>query len=263
MSRQWAELLAVAEAAVAEAEDVFLERFGAPPYVDKGQSDFATEADLAIERLLRDRLTAATGIPVLGEENGGVAAGLTWVVDPIDGTANYAVRNPMSAVLVALLAEAEPVVAVTSIPVVGYRLATYAGGPITLNGQPFRPEAHPDEVLAQVGFSSVASQSGSEFSSAFRQRLLAELAKTFLRPRITGSVGVDLAFTTMGVFGGSVSLSPYSWDNAAGVLLARNAHRVVTDSKGNPWTPESVGVIAGAPASHDAILTTMTRALRR
>ncbi|AIG64393.1 fructose 1,6-bisphosphatase [Corynebacterium atypicum] len=259
--RDWAGLLRVAEEAVSKAERVFIQRLGAPPSVTKGPADFATQADLDIEALLRAELGRRTGIPVLGEEGGGgLGEQPTWVVDPIDGTANYSVNNPMAAILISLLDHGQPVVAVTSIPVVARRLATYAGGPITLNGKYFTPDPNPDDVPAQVGFSSVASPSGSDYSSRFRQTLLAELAKTFLRPRITGSVGVDLAFTAMGVFGGALSLSPHLWDNAAGVLLARAAGRVVTDAAGRPWTPRSVGVVAGAPASHEAIMTTIARA---
>lgn len=256
-------MLAVAVDAVKAAEEVFLDRIGAPPSVAKGEHDFATQADLDIESLLRVRL-AATGIPVLGEEGGGdVHAERTWVVDPIDGTANYSVGNPMAAILVSLLVHGQPVVAVTSIPVVGRRLAVTEGGPITVNGEEITPDPNPDAIPAQVGFSSVASPSGSEFTSHFRQNLLAELASTFLRPRITGSVGVDLAFAATGTFGGALSLSPHPWDNAAGVLLARAAGRRVTDIHGEEWTPDSRGGVAGAPASHEAILTTIARVRER
>ncbi|RNE49760.1 inositol monophosphatase [Corynebacterium alimapuense] len=256
------ELLAIAEAVADDAEAMFLAGVGADPAALKNPGDFATEVDLAIEAYLRQALTQLTGIPVLGEESGGVLDHhAVWVVDPIDGTANYAAGNPMCSILIALLVEDQPVVALTSIPLFNRRLTAYTGSPVMVNGQPVPPLAEVDPLNAQIGFSSIASQVRSTFPSLLRQGLLAELSATYLRPRITGSVGIDLAFTAQGIFGGAVSFSPHVWDNAAGVMLMRAAGGVVTDTEGNEWTPASIGVVAGTPRAHEAIMSTMDRIL--
>ena len=78
-----------------------------------------------------------------------------------------------------------------------------------------------------------------------------------MRPRISGSVGVDLAFVALGIYQAAVSFSPHIWDNAAGVLLARSAGAVVTDTEGGPWTLDSTGAIVGTPAAHATVLSTM------
>lgn len=253
-------LLRVAEAVVAEAERIFLRGLGADPFELKPAGDFATQVDLEIERFLRRHLSETTGIPVYGEESGGpIHQSPVWVVDPIDGTANYAAGNPMCSILVSLLVEGQPVVAVTAIPVLGRRLTAWEGSPLLVNGKAVTPQRNPDKRIAQIGFSSVASPSNSQYPSLVRQGLLSLLAETYLRPRITGSVGVDLAFTAQGIFGGAVSFSPHVWDNAAGVMLVRAAGGVVTDTSGNTWTPESPGVVAGGAAAHAAILSTMDR----
>jgi len=252
------ELLAVAEAVCDDAERMFIDGVGSDPAAMKSPGDFATEVDLAIEAYLRQALTQFTGIPVLGEEAGGnYSHDAVWIVDPIDGTANYAAGNPMCAILISLLVDDRPVAAVTSMPLIGRRLTAFEGGPVRLNGRPITPLTEADQLVAQVGFSSVASQVRSQFPSLLRQGLLAELAATYLRPRITGSVGVDLAFTAQGIFGGAVSFSPHVWDNAAGVMLIRANGGVVTDIEGNEWTPRSIGVVAGTARAHEAIMSTM------
>ncbi|AKK06386.1 inositol monophosphatase/fructose-1,6-bisphosphatase family protein [Corynebacterium mustelae] len=254
------ELYHIAEAVVDEAERMFRQGIGAHPSHIKDAGQFATEMDLAIEQVLREQLTALTGLPVFGEEYGGQQGTFTWVVDPIDGTANYAAGNPMSAILLSLMSDNQPVLAITSVPLVAQRFGAFDSSPLFINGQPQRPLTERPRVAAHVGFSSVSSTTGSkkaQFPSLMRHGLLAELTKTYLRPRITGSVGIDLAYTAAGIFGGAVSFSPHVWDNAAGVLLCRAAGAKVTDLDGNEWTSKSLGAIVGTDNAHETILSTM------
>ncbi|AGF72835.1 inositol monophosphatase family protein [Corynebacterium halotolerans] len=256
------ELLAIAEAIVDDAERMFLAGVGADPSQLKQPGDFTTDVDLAIEDHLRRTLTRMTGLPVYGEESGGTLDHrAVWVVDPVDGTSNYAAGNPMCAILVSLLVDNQPVAAVTSMPMLHRRLTAFEGSPLLVNGRAASPLTESSPLIAQVGFSSVASPLDSPISSIVRQGLLSDLAETFLRPRITGSVGVDLAFAAQGIFGGAVSFSPYVWDNAAGVMLVRAAGGVVTDIEGKAWTPGATGVIAGTRAAHEEIMSTMNRIL--
>lgn len=116
------------EALVREASvilDAAAQRFvaghGAEGVVFKGGKDFATEEDLAIERMVVQALTERTGIGVHGEEFGGPAvdSGLVWVVDPIDGTVNYAAGSPMAAILLGLMSDGVPVAGLTWLPFMG------------------------------------------------------------------------------------------------------------------------------------------------
>lgn len=133
-------MLEVAVAAVEDAERLFTDGLGAMPAHHKKQGDFATEVDLAIEALLRSRLREETGIDVYGEEAGGVYnPEATWIVDPIDGTSNYAAGNPSCAILATLVLDDEPVVAVTSIPTLRTRLTAVKGGPVHLAAARCRP----------------------------------------------------------------------------------------------------------------------------
>lgn len=253
-------LLAIAEAVVDDCEKVFLAGLGTAPRVPKGNHDFATTADLQIEAMLRRDLTTLTGIPVYGEEGGGsLDDPAVWVVDPIDGTSNYAAGNPMCAILISLLYEGRPIVALCSLPTMGKRLTAYEGSPLMINGAAQPPLAQAGQEAEQIGFGSLVASSSHGFHTRLRQELLAALVSTHTRLRVTGSVGVDLAFTAMGIFTAAVTFSPFAWDNAAGVLLVQAAGGQATDLSGNPWTTESVGIVAGAKDKHQHILTTINQ----
>lgn len=251
-------MLAVAEAVMDDADALFLQGFGSAPAHMKSSSDFATEVDMAIEAHMRSMLSMLTGIEVYGEETGGATSGTRWVIDPIDGTANYAASNPMSAILVSLLVDDQPVLGITSMPMLGKRLTAYEGSPLMINGQPQDPLQEQSHLVAHIGFSSLASARTSTFPSAQRRELLTELTESYLRPRITGSVGIDLAFTAEGIFGACVSFSPHIWDNAAGVMLMRAAGATVTDAQGNPWQPGR-GVVAGTKQAHEVLMSKINK----
>ncbi|MDR7329678.1 putative inositol 1-monophosphatase ImpA [Corynebacterium guangdongense] len=258
------DMLAHAVRVVEEAEAMFIAGLGSDPASLKFPGDFATEIDVEIESTVRRMLTQATDIPVFGEEAGGVyQPEATWIVDPIDGTSNYAAGNPLSAILVSLVLDDEPVVAVTSIPMLSRRLTAVKGRGVTVNGRRADPIRNRSPLVAQVGYSSVGAQYSSRFPTSMRLEVLARLSESALRPRITGSVGVDLALTAQGTFDGAVSFSPYMWDNSAGVLLVREAGGVVTDIAGDPWVPKSTGVVAGTEAAHREIMSTMNKILAK
>src|SRR6478672_1766766 len=104
--------------------------------VAKLGNDFATEVDLAIERQVVQALESATGIGVHGEEFGGapIDSPLVWVLDPIDGTFNYAAGSPMAAILLGLLRDGEPVAGLTWVPFTGERFTAVVGKPLRSNG---------------------------------------------------------------------------------------------------------------------------------
>lgn len=247
-------VLASVWAAMDEAEAIFRDHVGAAPSVAKPGGDFATEADLAIERLLRERLGKSH--PVFGEEAGGnIHEDLVWVVDPIDGTSNYSTGNPNCGIIVCLLDHGQPAAAVISLPNFGIRVSAERGGPLQVTGRDHAAGLdEPRPYVSQVGFGSIVSPPDSRFPTRLRHQLLGELAAEYPRLRITGSVGVDLAFTALGVFGGAVSFSPHVWDNAAGVLLVQAAGGVATDLRGEPWQPLSQGVLAGTSEVHQTLL---------
>lgn len=255
--------LAVAEEAADIARGQFVEGIGAAPALYKGSNDFATEVDLQIETTLREHLTASTGIPVLGEEEGGQKIdSALWVVDPIDGTANFSSGNPNCAVLISLVVDGQPVASVTDVPMLNMRLTGVEGSPVTLNGAELPRISDVAPASNQVGVGAVGTDDSSRVPPDSRLRLIKALEYSNMRPRISGSVGLDLAFVAQGIYEAAVSFSPFPWDNASGVLLARCAGAVVTDVDGEPWSMGSLGVIAGSPEVHESVLRTM-KAIQR
>lgn len=247
--------LQAAESAVSAAREIFLNELGAAPALHKGPGDFATAADLAVEELLRTELTGSTGIDVVGEEHGGqLSQEACWVVDPIDGTSNYSAGNPNCAILVTLLLECQPAVAVVDAPLLNMRLTALDGQPVHLNGEPLPRVGTATAAAPHVGIGSVFSRDRPRMPSNQRVELAGELTRVGLRPRISGSVGVDLAFAAQGIYQAAVSFSPHVWDNAAGILLARSAGVVATAGDGSRWEPGKTGAVVGNPAAHAAVM---------
>lgn len=224
--------------------------------VAKPGNDFATEVDLAIERQVVKALEEATGIGVHGEEFGGAAidSHLVWVLDPIDGTFNYAAGLPTAAILLGLLRDGEPVAGLTWLPFTDQRYTAVSGGPLYLNGvaQPALVEAELRDSIVGVGTFNIDSH--GEFPGRYRMAVLEQLSRRCSRIRMHGSTGIDLAYTSAGILGGAISFGHHAWDHAAGVALVRAAGGVVTDLAGDDWTPTSRSALAGVPSVHAQIL---------
>jgi len=249
-------LLDIASEILDGAAERFIQGIGAPSAVAKGSNDFATEFDLELERTVSAALRERTGIAVHGEEFGGpqLTSGTTWVLDPIDGTFNYSSGHPLSAVLLALVHDGEPVIGLTWLPLLGRRYVAVHGGPLLIDGEPV--PSLPTGKLAEsmIGFGTFNLDSHGRIPGRFRFDLLGSLSRLSSRVRMHGSTGIDLAFTASGVLGGAVVFGHHPWDNAAGVALVRAAGGVVTDLAGEPWTITSGSVLAAAPGVHAELL---------
>src|ERR1700754_921549 len=136
-------LVAEASAILDVAAKPFVAGHRADSAVSKRGDDFATNVDLAIERQVVDALVSATGIPVHGEEFGGadLDSPWVWILDPVDGTFNYAAGSPMAAILLGLLRDGEPVAGLTWLPFMNERYAAGSGGPGMKKGGPQPPLA--------------------------------------------------------------------------------------------------------------------------
>ncbi|WP_246541118.1 inositol monophosphatase family protein [Mycobacterium spongiae] len=249
-------LVARASIILDSATEPFVAGHRADSAVPKKGNDFATEVDLAIERQVVAALVADTGISVHGEEFGGPAidSGLVWVLDPVDGTFNYAAGSPMAAMLLGLLHHGDPVAGLTWLPFTDQRYTAIAGGHLVKNGAP-QPRLIPSELAATlVGVGTFSADSRGRFPGRYRLAVLENLSRVCSRLRMHGSTGIDLVYVADGILGGAISFGGHVWDHAAGVALVRAAGGVATDLAGEPWTPESCSVLAAAPGVHDEII---------
>ena len=251
------------DALVAQAAEIldaaarpFVEGHRADSAVQKKGNDFATEVDLAIERQVVAALNAKTGIEVHGEEFGGadVDSPLVWVLDPIDGTFNYAAGSPMAAILLALLRDGEPVAGLTWLPFTDQRYTAVIGQPLCANGVAQPPLKSAGLADCVVGTGTFNIESRGRFPGRYRVALLESLSRHCNRIRMHGATGVDLAYTAAGILGGAISFGCHVWDHAAGVALIRSAGGIVTDLAGEAWTPKSQSALAGSPGVHDELL---------
>jgi myo-inositol-1(or 4)-monophosphatase len=249
-------LVSVASTILDAAVPRFLDGHRADSAVSKKGNDFATEIDLAIERQVVSALLATTGIGVHGEEFGGadVDSPWVWVLDPIDGTFNYAAGSPMAAILLALLHDGDPVAGLTWLPFIDERYTAVAGGPLIKNGKPQPSLDTTDLADTLIAVGTFSADSRGRFPGRYRLALLEDLSRVSSRLRMHGSTGIDLVYVADGILGAAISFGGHVWDHAAGVAQVRSAGGIVTDLAGEPWTPTSDSVVAAAPGAHAEIL---------
>lgn len=229
----------------------------------KGDRDLASDLDFTIERELRAFLRHATpAIGFLGEEEEGCTglAELQWVLDPIDGTANFVRGIPLCAVSLGLLHRDDAVLGVIELPFLGSRYAAARGDGASLNGQPIKASTVEDLSEAIVAIGDYAVGPDASAKNRLRLALTARLAEKAQRVRMTGSAALDLAWLAEGRIDAALTLSNHAWDMAAGVAIAREAGASVVDRDGTSHDALSAMTIAAAPALSDTLLTLLAKA---
>ena len=239
------QLSAEAARVLTEAEPEFTAGLGAAEEVTKGINDYATAVDLALERRISAALTERTGIAVHGEEYGGddLGSGVMWVLDPIDGTANYSHHIPLAAINLALLVDGVPRAGLTWLPLLGERYVGLLGGPVRRNGAELPRLASGGLRETVVAFAHVGFGNGP-FPAAYRLAFLREVSRTAMRVRMIGASALEFAWVAAGLFSAAVSFGNKAWDTAPGACLVRAAGGVVTDLAGAPHELRSDSMLA-------------------
>lgn len=226
--------------------------------IAKGDRDFATAVDLQVERAIREMLGATTPeIPVLGEEQGGASViedSPLWVLDPIDGTVNFANGSPLCAISLALVENGQPALGIIDLPLLGERYVGLRGGGASLNGHSIKvlePSGLHDAI---VGFADFAVGPSAKVENPVHRELMDRLVPNCLRVRVHGSECLDLAWLAAGRLGLTAMLSSLPWDVTAGVLIAKEAGAMAFDHSGEPWTPDSTFTICCTPGLVDELL---------
>jgi myo-inositol-1(or 4)-monophosphatase len=241
-------------ACVREAGALALSMFGAPiKNWTKGESSPVSEADIAVDQLLRERLRAeAPGFGWLSEETADdparLAARYVWIVDPIDGTRGYIAGLPDWAVSAALVEDGRPVAACLFAPVSDEFFMAAAGGGATLNGAAIA--ATPGAALADIRFAGPKN---------LLERL-ARIAPPFtIVPRIH-SLALRLARVAQGnIDAAIVGGNSHDWDLAAADLLVHEAGGALTPFGGGPLSynrpvPRHGMLVAAGRDRHTSLL---------
>jgi myo-inositol-1(or 4)-monophosphatase len=257
------QLLAATERAVdIAAEAMVAGRTRVRDLIDKGDYGFATVVDVEIERLVRDHLREeAPDVPFLGEEGGGASltADAVWVLDPIDGTANYADGSPLCSISLALMRRGTPVISVVAAPLLGERFVAFEGGGAFCNGAPISvAEQEVGDPL--VALSDFAFGRKHRETNELRFAVIEQLVARSMRLRIHGSVALDLAWLAAGRMSGTIALSNMPWDVSAGVLLVREAGGIVFDEDGVNHGPASSSTLAAIPSMKQSLVSIVASA---
>lgn len=218
--------------------------------IAKGDRDYATKVDFRIEETIRAALEeAAPGIGFLGEEEGerDDMAEAMWVLDPIDGTVNFANGSPLCAISLALVERGEPTLGIIDLPLIGERYVARRGMGAFLNGRRIKVIEQPGLHEAIVGFADFAVGPAAKVENPVHRELMERLVPRCLRVRVHGSECLDLAWLAAGRLDVSVMLSSLPWDVSAGVLIAREAGAEAFDHGGSPWTPNATFTICCTP----------------
>ncbi|MGD0862453.1 MAG: inositol monophosphatase family protein [Candidatus Limnocylindrales bacterium] len=242
-----------------EAGEIQMERYERLEKIEaKGPRDVVTEVDHLCEDLVmaavRERYPNDA---FYAEEIGEVAAagqagsGRVWIVDPLDGTINYANGIPFFCISIALVADGRPVAGVVYDPTRGETFAGAIDGPALRNGEPIRVGSK--ELLADLVVTLAVGGRGTVRKR--RQAIQAIRAH-----RSMGSAALTLAYVACGrfdVYAQGAGLS--AWDVAAAGLIAERAGATVTGLDGGPWfdlarPAKKWSCLAAAPGHHAAML---------
>jgi myo-inositol-1(or 4)-monophosphatase len=262
MTTRWADELAFATDVARRAGAVLIDSYERLEQVDyKSKRDVVTNADYASERLVIDAIRERfPGDAILAEESGehagvlrddGSHNGRTWVIDPLDGTVNYANGIPFYCVSIGLVVNDRPSVGVIFDPARDDLYDAVADGPARLDGVVVT--ASTKEALSDYVVSLAVIGSGG----LTRERRIAPRIRIHRR---MGSAALALAYVANGRFDAFVQnggLSP--WDVAAAGLIAERSGAMVTNVTGGAWwTPKVRGprtsVVAAPVAQHAALL---------
>jgi myo-inositol-1(or 4)-monophosphatase len=250
----------LAEDTARAAGAILRERFGQPHKIHfKGAIDLVTEADRAAEDLIASRLRDACPEHELLCEEGSLGASLPssfrWVVDPLDGTTNFAHGMPTFAVSIALEEAGLPAIGVVYDPMREEMFASQRGRGATLNGNPIH--------VSTTG-TLISSILATGFSYDFDRRLhQAEIWRDFLTQvqaiRQTGSAALNLCYIAAGRLDGYWEHGIQPWDVAAGALMVTEAGGMVSDLRGGEFRSDDRQILASNGLLHEQLLGVIAR----
>ena len=229
--------------AAQRAGDIIKQRFLTDKEVRfKGRADIVTDVDLAAERVILDLVQSEfPQFSILSEESSPIETGspFTWVIDPIDGTRNFAEGIPHFCVVVALARGSDVVMGVTYDPIKEETFTAQQGQGAWLNGQSMWVSDRQDIPQCVLGF----DLGYYDDKAATALDMIRSLWPGFQTMRLLGSSALGMAYAAAGRLDLYFHHSLSPWDSASGLLLAREAGGNVVDRQGqdaNLFTPSVI-----------------------
>lgn len=209
-------------------------------YEYKSAKDLVTECDKTVEKMLSDRiLNSYPNHSILGEESGGQNGGnqYEWIIDPIDGTSNFAHRLPLFAITISLQKNSKTILGVTYNPITKEMFSAELG-----KGAFFKRGDMPEtkirvsdrKVLSEV-IASTGSHPIDEEMIKINLQQTGNLTRKVRAMRRLGAASLHLAYTASGFIDLYWEFNLKPWDVSAGILLVKEAGGKITEIDGSPY----------------------------
>lgn len=240
----------IAEKASVEAGKILLEKFGKAKARVKGLRDLVTEADVASEQAIIKMIkNAFPEHAVYSEEAGGTTdAEFLWVVDPLDGTNNYAYGIPLYGVSIAFAVKGEVKIGAIYYPETNEMLFAEKGNGATLDGKKIGVTKREKLEDALVLMDTKLWKMPREGNEAM------DLSKKIFGMRMLGAAVHNLGFVALGKADACVEMNLKNVDFAAGALIVEEAGGKVTGLDGKKWSLRTTSMVASNGRIHGKIL---------
>lgn len=232
-------------------------------YELKGRHDLVTLADVESEKCIKATIAMAFPDDVFLAEESFTGAALTdartWIIDPIDGTTNFAHGVPFYAVSIALWINKQPEVSLVLGVAQDEYFTAEAGKGAFLNGKPIRVSSTKEagEALVGTGFPYRDLSVLDDYMKVFHV-----LMKETHGVRRPGSAAYDMAYVACGRYDGFYEYALAPWDVAAGALLIREAGGIVTDWRGGEEWLTGKRILAGNPQVYQYLKDVISKEVR-
>ena len=244
------QLRLIAESLAREAGDMALRGRKSGPLTATTKSspiDMVTKFDKASEAMITEGLAKVRpDDSIIGEEGAAKqgTSGITWHIDPIDGTTNFYFDLPMWAVSIGAVDEHGPLAGAVYVPALGEMFSAARTEGATVNGMPIRVRDNNDvaDALVCTGYSYRISE------REVHAKRVADIVMKVRDIRRFGAAAVDLCFVACGRLDAYFEEHLHSWDLVAGQVIATEAGAIFSDYVGNPVTPAQV--LAATPGIH-------------
>jgi len=249
-------ILETAVKAAVAGGDILRELYDKPHQIKhKGAIDLVTEADVASEETVIDILQKAhPDVDVLAEESQSkyerIPQGPVWIIDPLDGTTNFAHSFPWFGVSIAYAEAGKSKAGVIYLPMQNELFCTSQGGGAWLNGKRIRVSeaAKLKDALLATGFPYAIHEKTPEVIAA-----LGTVLPRAQGIRRAGSAALDLAYVACGRLDGFWEIMLKPWDTAAGLLLVEEAGGKVTNFRGGEYSPFVPEILASNGRIHEEL----------
>ena len=256
------QFLSVAIAAAKSGGEVLLEMYGKVEKTYKSDQSIVTQADFHSDNRIKKILTKEfPKHSILSEESGksfgseeDLSSEYLWTIDPLDGTLNYATRNPYFGVSIGLLVGQQPFLGVIYFPIQHEIFYAKVGSGAFLNDRRIHVESNASFEKAFLSYGNARDIKNRQIIAEIFPRL--KIKNDTVRQ--VGSPALALCFVAAGRFDAFFMPGVKLWDVIAGIVIVQEANGRVTDFQNKPFSLNSTTILAASPTLHSKLLPFLT-----